>query len=264
MALTAPCRPDSSLTSSTQVAQCTIACSSGLQSGTCGNHLWRSFWEALSIASEIAPPDSELAMPLRNTPSRYGSVSQTLHWLTVALVIALLLSGKFTEIEADHPGDMPFLWHGSLGVLVLVVVLSRIVWAFVSPAPPLPRTMKRVVRLGARTTHLALYVLLVALPLSGWLAASSEGASVDFFGVVSIPSWELSNARAAPAAAEAAGAQASDERSEEFFEKSHEVLGNALLILASFHALVALKHHFLDRDDVLKRMLPQSKLPRPP
>jgi cytochrome b561 len=205
-------------------------------------------------------------MPLANTSSRYGSVSQAIHWLTVALVIALLVSGKVTDIEADHPGDIPFLWHGSLGVLVLVLVLSRIVWAFISPAPPFPRTMTRAARLGARTMHLALYVLLVALPLSGWLTASSEGASVNFFGVVSIPSWDLSNSRANPAAAEgeAVGAEAAGERSKEFFEEFHEVLSNALLIFASFHALVALKHHFLNRDDVLKRMLPQSKRPRSP
>ena len=205
-------------------------------------------------------------MPLANTPSRYGSVSQAIHWLTVVLVIALLVSGKVTDIEADHPGDIPFLWHGSLGVLVLVLVLSRVVWAFISPAPPFPRTMTRAARLGARTMHLALYVLLVALPLSGWLAASSEGASVNFFGVVSIPSWDLSNSRATPAAAEgeAVGAQAAGEGSKEFLEDLHEVLGNALLILASLHVLVALKHHFFNRDDVLKRMLPQSKLPRPP
>ena len=205
-------------------------------------------------------------MSLANAPARYGSVSQTLHWLTLVFVIALLVSGKVTDIEADHPGDMPFIWHGSLGILVLVLVLSRIIWAFISPAPPLPRTMKRAARIGARTMHLALYVLLVALPLSGWLAASSEGASVNFFGVASIPSWDLSNSRATPAAAEgeAVGAQAAGEGNKEFFEELHEVLGNALLILASFHALVALKHHFLDRDDVLKRMLPQAKLPRPP
>jgi cytochrome b561 len=205
-------------------------------------------------------------MPLANTSSRYGSVSQAIHWLTMVLVIALLVSAKVTDIEADHPGDIPFLWHGSLGVLVLVLVLFRIVWAFISPAPPFPHTMTRAARLGARTMHLALYVLLVALPLSGWLAASSEGASVNFLGVVSIPSWDLSNSRATPVAAgdEAVGAQAIGEGSKELFEESHEMLGNALLILASLHALVALKHHFLNRDDVLKRMLPQSKLLRPP
>lgn len=183
-------------------------------------------------------------MHLSNSSSRYGSVSQVLHWLTVALVIVLLVTGKVTDIEADHPGNVAFLWHGSLGVLVLLLVIARIVWAFVSPAPSLPSTMTRAARLSARTMHGFLYALLVALPLSGWLEASSEGAAVNFFGVVSIPHWDLSSNPA---------------DGEEFFEEIHEVLGNALLILASLHALVALKHHFINRDDVLRRMLPASK-----
>ena len=115
-------------------------------------------------------------MHLANSSSRYGSVSQFLHWLTVALVIVLLVSGKVTDIEAEHPGNVAFLWHGSLGVLVLLLVIARIVWAFASPAPSLPSTMTRAARLSARTMHGFLYVLLVALPLSGWLAASYEGA----------------------------------------------------------------------------------------
>jgi len=89
---------------------------------------------------------------------------------------------------------------------------------------------------------------LLAVPLSGWLAASSEAASINFFGVVSIPYWTVSGGHA----------------TEEFLEELHEVLGNALVILASLHALVALKHHFLNRDDVLKRMLPGSKSSRRP
>jgi len=204
-------------------------------------------------------------MSLANTASRYGSVSQTLHWLTVAMVIALLVSGKVTDIEADEPGNVPFLWHGSLGVLVLLLALARLVWAFASPSPPLPSTMTRTARLSARTMHVALYALLLALPLSGWLAASSEGASVNFFGVVSIPHAPLPNNQviSVGASGDAVGAKASGDGDEEFFEELHEVLGNALLILASLHALVALKHHFFNRDDILKRMLPQPK-PTPP
>jgi|KBSSwiStaDraftv2_1062776.scaffolds.fasta_scaffold00845_27 cytochrome b561 len=203
-------------------------------------------------------------MHLANSSSRYGSVSQFLHWLTVALVIVLLVSGKVTDIEAEHPGNVAFLWHGSLGVLVLLLVIARIVWAFASPAPSLPSTMTRAARLSARTMHGFLYVLLVALPLSGWLAASYEGASVNFFGVASIPHWNLGSSSSPVASAqnEEVRAKANGKEGEEFFEEIHEVLGNALLILASLHALVALKHHFLDRDDVLKRMLPVSK-PRP-
>src|SRR4051812_5937833 len=74
-------------------------------------------------------------MSLTNTASRYGSVSQTLHWLTVAMVIVLLVSGKVTHIEADEPGNVPFLWHGSLGVLILLL-RSRVSCGHLPALPP--------------------------------------------------------------------------------------------------------------------------------
>jgi cytochrome b561 len=205
-------------------------------------------------------------MYLTNSPSRYGSVSQVLHWLTVALVIVLFVTGKVTDIEADHPGNAPFLWHGSLGVLVLLLVVTRVVWAFASPAPPLPSTMTRLGRISARTMHGLLYALLVAVPLAGWLAASSEGASVNFFGLVTVPHWDLRGNQASTLTANdhEVSAKTNREENEDVFEEIHEVLGNTLLILAAFHALIALKHHFFDRDDVLRRMLPLSEPPRRP
>jgi cytochrome b561 len=207
-----------------------------------------------------------MLMHLANSPSRYGSVSQVLHWLTVALVIILFVTGKITDVEPDHPGNTPFLWHGSLGVLVFFLVIARVVWAFVSPPPELPGTMTRVARLSARTMHVLLYALLLSVPLSGWLVSSSEGASVNFFGVVSIPKW-ASRESQAPTATPQNGkvvANAVPKEDEELLEELHEVLGNALVILASLHALVALKHHFFNRDDVLNRMLPKSEPPRRP
>jgi cytochrome b561 len=171
-------------------------------------------------------------------------------------VIILFVTGKITDIEPDHPGNTPFLWHGSLGVLVFLLVIARVVWAFVSPVPALPGTMTRVARLSARSMHVLLYALLLSVPLSGWLVSSSEGASVNFFGVVSIPKWASRESQPPTATAQKAD--------EELLEEVHEVLGNALVILAGLHALVALKHHFFNRDDVLNRMLPKSDPPRRP
>ena len=197
-------------------------------------------------------------MKLEITSSRYGFVSQALHWLTVALVIFLLVSGKFGDVEADEPGSALFIWHGSLGLLVLLLVAARIVWGFIHRAPDLPNTMTRIARISARTMHGCLYALLVALPLSGWLAASAHGASVSFFGVVSIPALQLHGTAKLPSPAERETNRAmpASEKGDEFFEEIHELLGNVLLILASLHLLIALKHHYFDRDDVLKRMLP--------
>ncbi len=207
-------------------------------------------------------------MRFTNDSSRYGSVSQWLHWTTVALVIVLLVMGNAFEIETDEPGSAIFYWHSSLGVLVFVLAAARVGWLFFSRPPSLPRTTSRLFRVLARSTHVALYALLFALPISGWLAASSEGAAVPFFGIATVPAWSgpASMAVTAPeanasiaAGASAQQARGNGEEEEGGFKELHEVLANALLILAGLHMLAALKHHFVDHDDVLRRMLPRSR-----
>lgn len=178
--------------------------------------------------------------------TRYGAVSQAIHWITVVLVIVLLLTGLVGHPEADEPGNATFMWHGSLGVLVFLLAIARLFWRHLSRIPELPATMKPAERAIARMMHVAFYVLLFALPVTGWLMASAEGASVDFFGVTALPAWEFGAAPGSPAAKERG----------ELFEEVHEVLGYTILVLAILHMLAALKHHFVNRDDVLRSMLP--------
>ena len=211
-------------------------------------------------------------MQFTNDSSRYGSVSQWLHWVTAALVIVLLVMGDAFDVEADESrGGALYFWHSSLGVLVFILAVARIGWFLFSRPPALPRSTSRTFRALARSTHIALYALLFALPVSGWLAASSEGASVPVFGIAVIPAWREA-ARSPPSSAAAAReskpsaaaarnmrqAQADAEKGEGGFEELHEILGNVLLALASLHVLAALKHHFVNHDDVLRRMLPRS------
>lgn len=210
-------------------------------------------------------------MQFTNDSSRYGSVSQSLHWVTAALVIVLLVMGNVFDIETDDPRSALFFWHSSLGVLVFILAVARIGWFLFSRPPALPQSTSRSFRALARGTHIAFYALLFALPVSGWLAASSEGASVPVFGIAVIPAWgeaARSPANSAAAARElqpsAAAArnmrQASDdaEKAEGGFEELHEILGNVLLALVGLHVLAALKHHFMSHDEVLRRMLPRS------
>jgi cytochrome b561 len=196
-----------------------------------------------------------------NPSTRYDSISQVLHWMTALLVLILLVIGKLGLVDVDHPGSAGFMWHGSLGVLVLALVAARFLWRLVRPPPEFPASMRRLGRIVARTMHLSLYVLLIALPLSGWLAASSEGSSVNFFNVVTIPRWERSGpAQAASAVTprtQAAPEEGSEAR-EDLAEELHELLGDALIILVSLHVLAALKHQFVDRDGLIRRMLPAS------
>jgi cytochrome b561 len=196
--------------------------------------------------------------------THYGGLSQTIHWLTVALVVALLLTGLVGDVDPEKPDEAVFMWHGSLGVLVLVLAILRIFLRIARPAPALPATMRRVERGIARVIHIAFYVLLFALPLTGWLAASAEGASVNFFGTVSLPRY----VSAVDTTASATRVEDEDanrheagpsERRENVFEEAHEVLGYTILVLAILHALAGLKHHFVDRDDVLGSMLPRAR-----
>lgn len=194
-----------------------------------------------------------------NQSARYGSVSQVLHWTTALLALVLVIVGKTGLVDVDHPGSAGFMWHGSLGVLVLALVFVRFLWRLVSPPPAFPATMTRTSRIAARAMHVSLYALLIALPLSGWLAASSEGSNINFFNVATLPRWQSSASAEAGAAAVPriqVAPEAAGERNEDFAEELHELLGDALIVLVSLHILAALKHQFIDHDGLIRRMLP--------
>lgn len=210
-------------------------------------------------------------MASQDNAERYDVAARWLHWITVALVVILVVTGK-SGIEADEPGSRSFFWHSSLGVLLALVVVGRIGWALLHPGPVLPASMSRMNRMLAHTTHVALYLLLFALPVSGWLAASAEGATVSVFGAVSLPRVDLRLDRGSAAAVrppqlarrsesetnEAPGVYDS-ESPENSMGELHETLGNLLLIVAGLHILAALVHQFYWRDGILERMLPRLR-----
>jgi cytochrome b561 len=169
---------------------------------------------------------------MTGTVQRYGTVSQFLHWLIALLVFALLAMGKLADVD-DEP---LFAWHTTLGLSVLALMVLRLAWRLSHPVPP-PAPGPAWQQGAARFTHLAFYGLLLLLPLSGWLMTSAEGDAVTWLGL-QVPVLPVSEA------------------SEDALEEAHEILGNVVLALASLHVLAGLKHHFFDRDDVLRRMLP--------
>ncbi len=206
-------------------------------------------------------------MALSNS-GRYGVISQAFHWVTVVLIVALLWTGWGADVKADKPGNTAFFWHSSLGVLVLILALARLIWRFFTSAPTLPVAMRRSQRFFARAVHVGLYFLLFALPISGWLVASAEGGSVNFFGVASLPPWQGASGVAPPgvrpqstqsADNEADAVSSAGEKRGEIWEEAHEILAYVIAGLAILHTLAALKHHFVDRDDVLRSMLPGRK-----
>ena len=169
------------------------------------------------------------AMGWRNTARRYGWFGQALHWLVVAGIIAAYFTAE--------AGDAMLALHRTVGITILALALLRLGWRLSNRPPELPASMARWQRTAARVAHALLYALLFLVPMTGWLLSSAEGDPVVVFGRLEVP----------PLAA------AADPDS---FEDLHEMLFNALVAVAFVHAAAALKHHFWDRDGVLRSMLP--------
>lgn len=178
--------------------------------------------------------------------NRYSTVSLTLHWLIAALVVTQVL--LITAHEAtDGPLSREFVnLHKSVGLSILMLTLGRIGWRIANPAIPLPEAMPRWQTLAARATHILFYAVLLALPLLGWAASSAGGREIVWFGLFDWPLLPIGGGR------ETAG---------ELMDL-HEAAAKGLYVLIALHVLGALKHQFVDRDNVLHRMIPL--IPRRP
>jgi cytochrome b561 len=179
----------------------------------------------------------------RNTPDRWGSVSQFLHWLVVALIVAMAWLGLTMTDLPDTPRKVQlFALHKSIGLTILALVVLRLAWRGFAGAPaalPMPRWQRRI----AIATHGALYALLLAMPLSGWIVNSSSGFPLHWFGVVRVPQFIGRN--------DALNALA---------KEWHEWLFWTLVVVATAHAAAAFWHHLFRQDATLARMLPRRWL----
>ena len=180
-------------------------------------------------------------MSLKNT-DRWGATSQLLHWTIAVLILSI---GVIGLVMGELPRSPKFFWvytvHKSLGLTVLALVLVRIAWRLYAGAPPpvegTPRWQARL----ASLTPGAIYVLILAMPLSGWLYDSASGLRpFRWFGLAEVP--KLSPPHEALADA---------------MHETHELLFWVLIALVIGHAGAALYHHFVRRDATLARMLPR-------
>ena len=170
----------------------------------------------------------------------YSAVAKTLHWLMVLLVLAqFVVAFLMPEIGPRKAPNPLVKLHLALGVLILIVIVPRAVNRAVDPVPLDERASPPWERLAARTTHLAFYVLLLGGPLLGWASASAHRLPVSFFGLVTLPALAAPRARWAFKAGDV-----------------HAVLMWFLLGLIALHAAVALYHHFVRKDELLRRMWP--------
>ena len=180
----------------------------------------------------------------------YTATAKTLHWLIALLVVAMIPMGLVMKRGGLGLGDRIWLYqlHKSIGLTVLVLMAVRIVWRLTHRPPPFPEGMPRMERAAAGLVHLALYGLLVALPVCGWVMVSAAALPVPtrVFWVVPVPHWPGLDELAPPLRG----------GYETVFKDLHLALAIGLGILALLHAAAALHHHFGRRDDVLRRMLP--------
>lgn len=180
-------------------------------------------------------------MTLKNTAERWGPVSQTLHWLIVLLILTIAAAGL---IMVELPRTPRYFWvydlHKSLGLSLLALIALRLGWRLYAGAPaPVAGTPSWQARI-ASLTHVALYGLTVAMPLSGWLYDSTSGLRpLRWFKLFEVPKL------AAP-----------DETVAAIARDAHEWLFWLLAALVALHAGAAFHHHLFRNDDTLARMLP--------
>jgi cytochrome b561 len=170
--------------------------------------------------------------------SRYTTVAILLHWLIAALVVAQFAFGwLMQQIPKSPPGLRAdaFNLHKSVGLTILALMLLRLVWRLAHRPPALPAMPSWQARL-ARGTHIGFYVLLIALPLAGYVGSAFSGYPVKYFGLV-LPSW-------AP----------KSDAVKEWMSAAHLAIGWALAVAFSLHVAGAIKHAVVDRDGVLRRM----------
>jgi cytochrome b561/polyisoprenoid-binding protein YceI len=201
-------------------------------------------------------------MPLTNTTRSYGGVAKIFHWLTALLIITIIPIGLIANDMAQDLRNpaitsttedltrtfLLFSLHKTLGVAIFFVALARILWAFTQPKPGLLNPDRRAEAFLAETVHWLLYGSLVLVPLSGWIdhAATAGFAPIRWPFGQSLPFVPKDQAIA------------------DFFAGLHLVLGRVLLVTLLLHIAGALKHHFVDRDATLRRMLPGKTDTAPP
>jgi cytochrome b561 len=181
-------------------------------------------------------------MSFRNTKHSWGSLSKALHWIIVLLIINQWIIAERADALPNGLAKLQVLaLHKSFGITILMLAAIRLVWRLMNPTPDLTAETKPWERVLAKLSHLLLYALIFAMPLTGWMMSSARNFPVSWFKLFQLPDL------VAPA--------------EQTFHQMldlHHLLFKVLVGVALLHIAGALKHHFLDKNDVLKRMLPFS------
>ncbi|WP_440957599.1 cytochrome b [Oceanicaulis sp. LC35] len=196
-------------------------------------------------------------MTTATASSRYTTVAIILHWLIAAMLISLIFVGWWMEDlgAAARAGEVSFdftrgvyNWHKTAGILVLVLSLVRLGWRLTHPAPALPSGMKPWEAFAAKAIHKLFYVVMIGLPLIGWLMVSNSSLPTRLFNIegFNLPGLPVPDS----------------EFLHEALESAHGAGAWVIIVLLALHAGAALKHHIIERDGVLTRMLPFVNVPK--
>jgi cytochrome b561 len=173
----------------------------------------------------------------RNTTEKWGMTSKLLHWLMALLIMALVALGWCAKVWEISPLKLDlFVWHKSLGIVALVLVVVRLCWRLRGPVP----AVKNIIfleQLVARCVHFGLYVVMIIMPLSGWVITSAAHIPVKLFWLIPLPFIVEQNKALA-----------------DLSKQIHWVCMVMLVILLCLHIAAAIKHHVFNKDDILKKM----------
>lgn len=176
-------------------------------------------------------------MQLKNTENRFGIVTIILHWLMAVLIIGLVGVGLYmVTLPISYEKLKLYGWHKEYGLLALSLVVIRISWRLINITPRL--ALPLLEKLAARTVHWTFYLFMFAMPVTGWLITSAADLPVSFFGLFIIPNLISPN-----------------EELRLLFQQIHQWLGYGLIATIIMHASAAFKHHFINKDDILRRMI---------
>lgn len=175
-------------------------------------------------------------------PKQYDGLAKGFHWVMAVLLIGVFGLGLYMQGLPFSPDKLKlYSWHKWAGICVLGLVTLRLIWRLTHRPPAMPSEMPAWQRLAAHLGHLALYVLMFAIPVSGWLMSSAKGVPTVLFGLWPLPDLVARNPDLGDA-----------------LQSLHWYLNISLALFVLTHILAALKHHFLDQDDILRRMLPRA------
>ena len=179
-------------------------------------------------------------MNMKITTNRYSAVSIGLHWLMFLLIAAVYACIELRELypKGSEPRDALKMWHFMLGLSVFVLVWLRLGLRLLQPTPAIVPPPAAWQQYAAKLMHCLLYALMIGMPLAGWMILSAEGKPVPFYGL-ELPALIAQN-----------------EATAEWIEEIHTTAGKVGYFLIGLHALAALAHHYLMRDNTFTRMLP--------